>query len=556
MLPETGPAAAPSRPRRLARWRPALLLLCTLGTGILIGNNPFRPGSTNPDATARGYLRFKEVLSYVDRDYADSVDTEGLADFAVQRMLEKLDPHSVYISAKERDAADSFLQGDFDGIGVEFSFCRDTATVVASLSGGPAEAAGLRPGDQIVQVGGVGVAGAGLSVARVSQLFRGPRGSSVTLSVLRRQQPLKLSVTRDRIANSSIEVAYLLDPQTGYIKISRFAANTYDEFKSALADLRRQGLTRLVLDLRGNPGGYLDRATRVADEFIAGNRKIVSTDGKGEQYDAQTYARVAGEFEQGPLVVLVDEGSASAAEVLAGALQDHDRALLIGRRTYGKGLVQQPIQMSDGSELRLTIARYYTPAGRSIQKPYGADKDAYAHDLAERQQRGEFDAADTASFAQGPRFRTDHGRAVYGGGGIMPDVFVPRDSLRHSRYFGQLQGWGVLGAFALDFFEAHKAELQGLRFEQFQATFRLSDADLVALHARAVAAGLAPNPPALRRCAALLRNQLKAGIARHAYGPVAYHTVLGTRDADLQRALQAVSDSTTQLALLGSPLAH
>jgi carboxyl-terminal processing protease len=535
----------------LARWRPALLLLCALSSGILIGNNPFRPSTSNPDATARGYLRFKEILSYVDRDYADSVDTEGLADFAVQRMLEKLDPHSVYIPAKDRAATDAFLQSDFDGIGVEFSLFRDTATVVAPLSGGPAETAGLRPGDKILRVGDVRVAGMGLTTSRVSQLFRGPRGSTVVLELLRHHQLMQLGIMRNRIANSSIEVAYLIDQQTGYIKVSRFAANTYDEFKSALNELRRQGLTRLVLDLRGNPGGYLDRATRLADEFIAGNRKIVYTDGKGEQYDSQTYARVAGEFEDGALVVLVDEGSASAAEVLAGALQDHDRALLVGRRTFGKGLVQQPIQLSDGGELRLTIARYYTPSGRSIQKPYGVDKAAYARDLAERQQHGEYETADTASYSKGLRFHTDHGRAVYGGGGIMPDLFVPRDSLRYSAYFSQLQSQGVLRAFALDFFEQHKAELQGMRFEQYQATFRISDTDLVALHAKAVSAGMAANAPALRRCAALLRNQLKACIARSAYGSVAYYTVLGGQDADLQRALQAVNDSTSQLALVG-----
>ena len=528
-----------------------MLLLCALGLGVLIGNNPFRPSPNNPDATARGYLRFKEILSYVDRDYADSVDTEGLTDYAVQRMLEKLDPHSVYIGAKDREATDAFLQSDFDGIGVEFSFFRDTATVVAPLSGGPAQAAGLRPGDQLLRVGEVPIAGMGLSTARVCQLFRGPRGSSLALELLRHHQPLRLAIVRNRIPNSSIEISYLLDPQTGYIKVSRFAANTYDEFKAALNELRRQGLTRLVLDLRGNPGGYLDRATRLADEFIAGNRKIVYTDGKGEQYDSQVYARVAGDFEDGALVVLVDEGSASAAEVLAGALQDHDRALLVGRRTFGKGLVQQPIQLADGGELRLTIARYYTPAGRSIQKPYGLDKAAYARDLAERQQRGEYDTIDSTEFAHGPRYRTDHGRVVYGGGGIMPDLFVPRDSLRFSAYFAQLQSQGVLRAFALEFFERHKAELQAQRFEQYQATFRLSDADLVALHAKALSAGLAPNPAALRRCAPLLRNQLKAWIARSAYGPVAYYTVLASQDADLQRALHAVGDSTAQLALLG-----
>ena len=549
--PETGRAAA-------AWWRPgglrqAALLLLAMGCGVLVANNPFRPSSDNPDATARGYLRFKEILSYVDRDYADSVDTEGLADYAVGQMLEKLDPHSVYIPARDRDRTDSFLQSDYDGVGIEFNLFRDTMTVVAPLSGGPAEQAGVQPGDQILTLGGKRVSGARLSSARLSELLRGPRGSSVVLELRRRQQPrpISLSIARSRIPNTSVDAAYLIDEQTGYIKVSRFASNTYDEFRAALADLRRQGLTRLVLDLRGNPGGYLDRATRLADEFIAGSRKIVYTDGKGEQYDSQTYARVAGEFEEGALVVLIDEGSASAAEVVAGALQDHDRALLVGRRTFGKGLVQQPIALSDGGELRLTIARYYTPAGRSIQKPYGASYADYSADVTRRAAHGELQSADSVHFAKALRFRTDHGRTVYGGGGIMPDVFVPRDTLAHSAYYTRLLSRGVVRGFALSFYQANKAELAGLRFEQFNATFRITDAQLGSLAAQAVQAGVPADGAAVRRCTPLLRNVLKAFIARSAYGPVAYYTVLREQDPELQRALHAVSDSTAQLALLG-----
>ncbi|GAB3288780.1 S41 family peptidase [Hymenobacter humi] len=529
------------------------MLLLAMGSGVLVANNPFRPSSENPDATARGYLRFKEILSYVDRDYADSVDTEGLADYAVVQMLEKLDPHSVYIPARERDKADSFLQSDFDGIGLEFNLFRDTMTVVAPLSGGPAEQAGVQPGDQILSIANRRVSGSHLTTGRLSELLRGPRGSSVTLELRRRGlgRTLNVPIARSRISNSSVDAAYLIDGQTGYIKVSRFASNTYDEFKAALGDLRRQGLTRLVLDLRGNPGGYLDRATRLADEFIGGSRKIVYTDGKGEQYDSQTYARVAGEFEDGALVVLVDEGSASAAEVVAGALQDHDRAILVGRRTFGKGLVQQPISLSDGGELRLTIARYYTPAGRSIQKPYGANYAEYSRELSGRSARGELTSADSIHFAKELRFRTDHGRAVYGGGGIMPDVFVPRDTLAHSAYYTKLMSHGVARAFALSFYQAHKEELAGLRFEQFNATFRISDAQLVSLAAQAAQAGVSTDVAAVRRCAPLLRNQLKAFIARSAYGPVAYYTVLREQDPELQRALHAVSDSTAQLALLG-----
>ncbi|WP_460609492.1 S41 family peptidase [Hymenobacter terrigena] len=552
-IPANRATGVPVGLRRRGWLRQGLLLMLAMGCGVLVANNPFRPSSENPDATARGYLRFKEILSYVDRDYADSVDTEGLADYAVAQMLEKLDPHSVYIPARDREKTDSFLQSDYDGIGVEFNTFRDTVTVVAPLSGGPAEQAGVQPGDQILSIGGKRVSGAHLTSGQLSQLLRGPRGSSVAIELRRRHQgqPLRLSIARSRIPNSSIDAAYLVDDQTGYIKVSRFASNTYDEFKAALADLRRQGLTRLVLDLRGNPGGYLDRATRLADEFIGGSRKIVYTDGKGEQYDSQTYAKVAGEFEEGSLVVLVDEGSASAAEVVAGALQDHDRATLVGRRTFGKGLVQQPISLSDGGELRLTIARYYTPAGRSIQKPYGANYAEYSAELSGRSARGELQSADSIHFSNKLRFRTDHGRTVYGGGGIMPDVFVPRDSVAHSLYFTKLLSHGVARAFALNFYQSHKAELEGLRFEQFNATFRISDTQLMSLTTQAAQDGVTADAAAVRRCAPLLRNQLKAYIARSAYGTVAYYTVLREQDAELQRALHVVSDSTAQLALLG-----
>jgi carboxyl-terminal processing protease len=539
-------------PARVGWLRLAILLLLAAGSGGLLSHTFFRPSADNPEGTARGYLRFKEILSYVDRDYADTVDTEALADYAVAQMLEKLDPHSVYIPARDRANTDAFLQGDYDGVGIEFNLARDTMTVVAPLSGGPAELAGVQPGDQVLTLGGRRVSGAHLSNAQLTQLLRGPKGSSVALELRRRgvARPISLTLTRSRQSNNSVEAAYLVDPETGYIKVNRFAASTYDDFHNALLELRQHGLSRLVLDLRGNPGGYLDRATKLADEFIAGSRKIVYTEGKGDQYDTQTYARTTGEFEEGPLVVLIDEGSASAAEVLAGALQDHDRALLVGRRSFGKGLVQQPIPLSDGGELRLTIARYYTPSGRSIQKPYGASYAEYSHELAEREKRGELASADSNRFAKALRYRTDHGRPVYGGGGIMPDIFVPRDSLAHSSYFTQLQGKGLLRAFALTFYQQHKAELEGLRFEQFNSTFRIDDQQLATLAAQATRDGVKAEPGAARRCAPLLRNHLKAYIARSAYGLVPYYTVLRENDRELQRALTAVNDSTVMLALL------
>ncbi len=521
--------------------RPLLLL----GAGAALAAVALRPAGADPEATARGYSRFREILTHIDREYADTVDTEALSDYAVNQMLEKLDPHSVYIPARDRARVDAFLQSESDGVGIEFNLFRDTMTVVAPLSGGPAEAAGIQPGDQILAVGGRRVAGARLSNPALAELLRGPSGSKLALEIRRRRlrQPLRMVLVRSKLPNNSVDISYLLDAETGYIKISRFAANTYDEFKIALADLRRQGLSRLVLDLRGNPGGYLDRATRVADEFIAGSRKIVSTRGRDEQFNTETYARETGEFEEGNLVVLIDEGSASAAEVLAGALQDHDRALLVGRRSFGKGLVQQPIALANGGELRLTIARYYTPVGRSIQKPYGQNYAEYSRELSGRLERGELTEADSNRVAQGLRFRTDHGRAVYGGGGIMPDVFVPRDTLAHAAYYTRLQGRGVLRAFALAFYQGHRAELDGLRFEQFNSTFAISEAQLVALAAQAAQSGVAPDAAAARRAAPLLRNVLKAYIARSAYGPVAYYAVLREQDAELLRGIKLVQDS-------------
>jgi carboxyl-terminal processing protease len=552
--PSDDSTTAPAPARRGWGYRLTLLPLLTLGIGIILGTNPFRPNTENPDATARGYLRYKEILSYIDRDYVDSVDADGLTNYAVAQLLGKLDPHSVYIPAKDREQVDAFLQSSFDGVGLDFNFFRDTATVITTLPGGPAETAGLLPGDHLLRVGTQAVAGTHLSTTQLTQLLKGPRGSSVSLLVARagQSQPLSVRINRGRLANNSVEPGALLeDGQTGYIKVNRFAANTYEEFKTQLADLQRQGLKRLVLDLRGNPGGYLDRATRLADEFIAGSRKIVYTAGKDEQYATQTYAHVAGDWEQNPLVVLVDENSASAAEVLAGALQDHDRALLVGRRTFGKGLVQQPIALQEGGELRLTVARYYTPVGRCIQKPYGADRASYNRELAEREQHGELASADSVHFAQEQRFRTDHGRVVYGGGGIMPDVFVARDTLLHSAYYARLHNLGVVRAYALVFYQQHKTELAGLRFAQYQAVFRVTDTELDGLVHMAALAGLRPNPVALRRCAPALRNYLKACIARSAYGSEAGRAVLRDNDLELQQALHVVQDSTAQLALLG-----
>ena len=547
-----GPAApAPGRTGGIGRrGRLTLAPVAALLLGLTLGVAAYRPHTANPEATAHGYLRYKEILTSIDRDYVDSVDADALTDYAVAQLLGRLDPHSAYIRAQDRAQADAFLQSSYDGVGLEINLFRDTATVVATLPAGPARLAGLLPGDQLLRVGATPAAGARLDLVGLGQLLHGPRGSSVSITVLRRGQPLSFRLGRGALPNPSVEAGVLLDDgQTGYLKINRFATSTPEEFKAELAELRRQGLTRLVLDLRGNPGGYLDGATRLADEFIGGARKLVATAGRDEQYASETYAHVAGDWEQPPLVLLVDEHSASAAEVLAGALQDHDRALLVGRRTFGKGLVQQPIRLQDGGELRLTVARYYTPTGRCIQKPYGPDKELYGQELATRQQRG--DAAADSAHAAGPRFRTDHGRVVYGGGGIRPDVLVARDTLRQAAYYQRLHRAGALQAYALAFYQQHQVELAGLRFAQYEAVFRVTDTELDGLARLAALAGLRPDPAALRRCAPALRTSLKAGIAHCAYGPEAARAVWRTADPELREALRVVQDSTAQRALLG-----
>jgi carboxyl-terminal processing protease len=302
-------------------------------------------------------------------------------------------------------------------------------------------------------------------------------------------------------------------------------------------------MQNLVLDLRGNPGGYMDRATKMADEFIAGNKKIVYTDGKGTKYDSETYARLKGEFEQGPLVVLVDEGSASASEIVAGALQDNDRALIVGRRSFGKGLVQMPIPLNDGSELRLTISRYYTPSGRSIQKPYTAGAEDYELDIYNRFQRGEYFHPDSIHFNEQQKYKTVNGRVVYGGGGIMPDIFVARDTAEYSNYLNQLYAKNLIREYALNYYHDHRKELEKVPFARFKASFEITDKMLQDLVKQASALKVPYNPGEFNRSKALLKNNLKAYIARSVYGTSGFYPVFHEKDDELKQALQHISQA-------------
>lgn len=514
---------------------PLLLALAITG-GILIGFNMPSNNKAVQEAN-NGYLKFREILTHINQSYVDSVDTEELTDFAITKMLEKLDPHTVYIPAKEVAKANMQLEGDFEGIGVEFNIFRDTIYVVTPLVGGPSETAGIMSGDKIVEVDGEPVAGEDVKPDNnlVFKLLRGKKGSKVKLGIRRRNinKILYFDITRDKIPSYSVDVSYMIDKETGFIKVSRFAANTYAEFKEALTDLKKSGMKRLIIDLRGNPGGYMDRAIKMADELIAGRPKIVYTDGKGSRYDSEYRARINGLFEKGAVIVLIDEGSASASEIVAGALQDNDRALIIGRRSFGKGLVQMPIDLDDGSELRLTISRYYTPSGRSIQKPYQDYQDDYQHRL----ESGELFFADSVKVNDSLSYKTANGRTVYGGGGIIPDIFVPSDTSSHYRYLNILTPF--IREYALNYYNDHRSQLEAMDFQAYRQTFAVSDKAVQMIAEVGNKNDIPFEEASFAFVKPMMKQRIKALIARSVWGNKGYYRIISEDDEIYQKALQS-----------------
>lgn len=530
-----------------------IIIAITLAAGVLLGSTFFSGGRKLTDV-AKGYAKFREVLMLVENNYVDSVNTDELVDYSISKMLEKLDPHTAYFNAEEATAARSQLESGFDGIGVEFNIYNDTVFVVTPLSGGPSETAGVQSGDRIISVNKEKLSGPGVTNAQVYKLLRGKRGTKVDLAIERVgiKDKMDFHVIRDRIPTYSVDAAYMVDQEIGYIKVSRFSETTFDEFKSALKTLKASGLKKLVLDLRGNPGGYMERATSMADEFISGDKLLVYTEGKDSRYDRKTRSHVDGAFENGPVVVLVDEGSASASEILAGALQDHDRALVVGRRSYGKGLVQMPIKLSDGSELRLTISRYYTPSGRSIQKPYELGKgEEYSQDLTHRYESGEFFSADSVKFDKTKTYKTDGGRTVYGGGGIMPDVFVPRDTLMNSKYLFELYAKNIIREYALRYANENQKKLEKQPFSEYLKSFEVSDAMVGELVKDATRAGIKFNETELKRSKSVILGQTKAIIGRYVWGRKQKNglnneifQVLNPQDNVYQRAIESLGKAS------------
>jgi len=513
-------------------------ILCLgLAAGIFIGGS-FNTKTTSGEV-GNDIQKLREVLTYIENKYVDDVKTDKLVDESIQHLLSKLDPHSAYIPVSDVVQANEDLRGNFDGIGVEFNIFQDTIVVISPLSGGPSEALGILSGDKIIKVDDKDVAGIGITSPDVMKLLKGPRGTKVNVTIARTGQtePLEFTIVRDKIPQHSLDVAYMVTPETGYIKISRFAATTHDEFTEALNDLKAKGMKKLILDLQSNGGGYMNVAIQMVDDFLKEDKKIVYTNGKDKSLNTDATSTSIGDFETGDLIVLVNEWSASASEIVAGALQDNDRALIVGRRSYGKGLVQSPFELSDGSELRLTISRYYTPSGRSIQKPYNDDEE-YSRDLLSRYNKGEFFHADSIKFNDSLKYITQNGRTVYGGGGIMPDYFVPLDTSLYSPYLNELLKANAVFEYSFGYANKNKNSLEKMGIESFLTSFVVTDQMLNDLVKTGQQRKVKPNYADLKERKKLFQLQVKAQIARKIWGNDGLYPVLNETNEVFQQALK------------------
>lgn len=490
------------------------------------------------------------LLYHIDRMYVDDVDKNKLVDAAIVSMLEELDPHSIYIPKEDLEEVNEPLKGNFEGVGIQFNIIRDTIYVVDAIPGGPSERIGIRAGDRIINIDKENVAGVSFKNNDVMKRLRGKKGTKVDVAILRKGEPapLDFTITRDKIPIYSVEASYMAEPGVGYIKVSRFSATTMKEFREKLTELKNAGMKDLILDLQGNGGGYLRTAIEMADEFLGDRKLVVYTEGRTSPRE-DTYSTKEGLFEKGRLVVLVDEGSASASEIVSGAIQDWDRGLIIGRRSFGKGLVQRPVMLSDGSAVRLTVSRYYTPSGRSIQKSYEEGVEAYQREKSERLEKGELTTADSIHMADTVKYYTMNKRVVYGGGGIMPDLFVPIDTAQSSTYFGQLVRKGILNTFALAVVDKDREALlaQYPDVRAFAANFRVSEAMANELQAHASADDVDPDAQGWSRSKELIALRLKALIARDLWNTSAYWQVINAEnpvDRSFQKALESLSNDT------------
>ena len=496
------------------------------------------PQATSIDAELQKLLVAEGAISAL---YVEDVDEKKIVEQAIKGMLEELDPHSTYLTPEENDKSNETLMGSFEGIGVQFNMVEDTLFIVQPIPDGPSERVGIMAGDRIVTVNDTAIAGVKMSQESIMKRLRGPKGTKVDLGINRRgvNEVLHFIVTRDKIPVNTVDAAYMIRPGIGYIKISSFGATTVEEFESKLSELRGKGATQLILDLQGNGGGLLMAAVGLANEFLGRDQMVVYTEGKRSPRSGYL-ADGRGRFRDGKLVVLIDEYSASASEIVSGAVQDWDRATIVGRRSFGKGLVQRPIEFHDGSLIRLTVAKYYTPVGRCIQKPYGKEVD-YCDYIIERLHHGELTNPDSIHFPDSLKYSTkiEH-RTVYGGGGIMPDIFVPLDTTRTNQYYRNVTAKNVVLNTSLQYAERNRRQIQRRfkTFEEYNLGFEVGPDILRLFLDKAKDAKVEYDETQYQECLPIFKTQLKATIARLIWGMNAYYQVIQDLDETIQRAVK------------------
>ena len=490
------------------------------------------------------YDRINDVMRFIFQDYVDQVDRELLQNDAIEGMLKNLDPHSQFIRAEDFAEVNDPLLGAFEGIGIQFRLEKDTCTVIHTIVGGPSEKAGLMAGDRIVRVDDSLVAGVGIKDRDLVRMLKGEKGSKVKIGVFRRKADgvLDFIITRDVIPTYSVDVAFMADNSIGYIKLSKFSATTHREMLNAVNQLKFKGMQKLLLDLRGNSGGFLQSAIKLADEFLEKDKVIVYTEGHNRPRQVAK-ADGQGLFKELPIVIIIDEGSASASEIIAGAIQDNDRGLIVGRRSFGKGLVQEQLNLTDGSAIRLTVARYYTPTGRSIQKPYDKNAEDYFHDFYERYTNGELDDPANIKFDDSLKFATSGGRTVYGGGGIMPDVYVTIENDENLRFFNIVSNQGLIYQFAFNYTDAQRDKLNQFKnIDDYVQNFKITDKIFNDFVMFASTQGVKSSNASVQGSKQRIQHMLKAFIARNIFDDAGFYPIYLESDKVYLKAKETLKE--------------
>ncbi len=504
------------------------------------------------DKTTETQRKLAKVLEIINDEYVDEIDIDSVVEGAIPILMSNLDPHSVYISAADRATANQRLDGSFSGIGIQFQQLNDSVCVVEVIAGGPSERGGLMPGDRIIAAGDSILTGPGINADDVRNILRGPQGSEIEVSVVRHgvDDVLKFKIVRNAVPIESIDAAYMVDDNIGYLKVNTFGRNTYAEFLQEIYALDRSGAEAYIIDLRGNVGGYMDPAIMMVNEFLPPNSVIVATKGRNEKENSVVLSDGTGNFDDVPLVVLIDEFSASSSEIFSGAIQDNDRGLIVGRRSFGKGLVQRPFELPDSSEIRLTVQRYYTPSGRCIQKDFvRGDNEGYEAEILERYNHGENFTADSAHINTSEIFKTAGGRTVFGGGGIMPDVFVPSDTSGINKFYLELANASLLNRFAFEYVDLNRDELSKAGDTEELLSMLPSDGVLLSAFASYVKQnGVRLRYYYLNNSRRLIVRQLKALIARDVLGLKAYYEIDNTADTTVLEAIKQIKSGAASFA--------